>query len=279
VQGGQLVLEEYFHGYTRDDLHRLASATKSISSICVGIGLDMGFMQSVNQPLNSIFPQAGEDLTLKHVLTMSLGLDWSEEECNMIHGTGEEFFSYILSRSSSIPPGSVFRYTNPDVNLLSGVIHSSSGLFPDEFAERYLFEPLGITDYDWEYSSEDGHRLMDGSLELRPRDMAKIGQLVLQSGVWDGVQVVSDTWLAESTDEHFIVDDDFSYGYLWWLAEIQGEEQQSRVIIAIGIGSQFIAVIPDADTVIVVTGGNEDNGKELIILNLLVELIENSQLH
>ena len=110
---------------------------------------------------------------------------------------------------------------------------------------------------------------MDGALHLRPRDMARIGLLVMNGGTWNGLRVVSEEWLQRSTEAAWRVDEVFSYGYLWWLTQVNG----SRVILASGWGSQFIVVIPDEELVIVTTGGNEDNGMNWEVLHLAQETL------
>ena len=270
---GNLVVEEYFHGYTMDDLHRLASVTKSVSSLLVGIAIDLGYIDSVSVPLHRFFAGAEDRLTLEHLLTMSMDLQWSDEEAENLHETGEEFFTYVMQREINSEPGQIFRYVNPVVNLISGILKESTGLFPDEFAEESLFDPLGITNYDWQYGETNGHRLMDGSLHLRPRDMAKIGLLVIDNGSWNQTELVSENWIRSSTETHIPVDDLFNYGYLWWLKSVQTESGDTKAIMASGWGSQFIVVIPEMDLVIVVTGGNEDNGKNWAVLQLIQEVL------
>jgi CubicO group peptidase (beta-lactamase class C family) len=271
--GGRLVLEEYFHGYSMEDLHRLASCTKSVSSLLVGIALDRGLIDSVTVPLVSYFPGADPVLDLRHLLTMSMGLDWTDEEAEHVHGTGHEMFDRILAREAACPPGGEFRYVNADVNLLSGILLQATGSFPDEFAEEVLFDPLGIEMWDWDYGETEGHRMMDGSLRLRPRDMGRIGLLVLEQGLWEGERVISEEWISESTEPRLPVDDLFSYGYLWWLTSIPAEGGELRVILASGWGSQFVAVIPEADIVVVTTGGNDDNGRNWQVLRLVQEVL------
>ena len=273
ISDGELIVEEYFHGYTESDPHRLLSVTKSISSILTGIALDQHSIDSVTVPLSVFFPEADSALNLKHLLTMSMGLDWSDDEAENYHGSGKGFFTEILSKEVVSEPGASFRYVNPDVNLLSGILKQSTGYYPDEFAEEFLFLPLGIDTYEWSYGECDGHRLMDGSLQLRPRDMAKIGLLMLDNGVWRGERILSEEWISESTTEFLTADENLSYGYLWWLGSIPHGEDDSKVILANGWGSQFIMVIPDAGIVITTTGGNEDNGKHWQIIPLLKEIL------
>jgi len=209
--GGALVFEEYFHGYTEGDLHRTMSATKSIASLLTGIALDMGMIDSVSVPMNTFFPEFPENMTLEHLLTMSMGLSWTDDEAEFVHETGDDFFLEVSRKDQAAEPGTAFRYVNADVNLLSGVIYQASGFYPDRFAEENLFTPLGIELYDWFYGENGNHRLMDGSLHLRPRDMLKIGAMVLAGGEWNGERVVSPEWISASMEPRLTVDEVFDY--------------------------------------------------------------------
>jgi len=278
VVDGRLVVEEYFHGYGRDDLHRLASVTKSVSSLLVGLAINEGEIAGVDEPLLSFFPalqQPADDRwqseTLHDLLTMSMGLDWGAD--GGPHGTGPEFFQQVLERRVVHDPGTHWAYHSANVNLLAGVIKQASGQHADVFAEEHLFGPLGITDYDWSFMAEDGYRLMDGSLHLRPRDMAKLGALLRSEGSWQGRKVVSADWIRESVTPHMTTDRTEKYGYLWWLTDFPGREGPEPMVLANGHGSQFIAWLPQRDIVLVVTGGNEDNGKHFAVLEVLARYL------
>jgi CubicO group peptidase (beta-lactamase class C family) len=210
VRDGTLVVEEYFHGWEADDLHRIASCTKSVSSLLVGIAIDRGDIDGVDVPLLDFFPErraaAGEgweSLRLEHLLTMSMGLDWTDREVEEFAPPGEDRLAEVIGRSVQWEPGTSWRYVNRDTNLLSGVILRATGSHADLFAADNLFGPLGITTWDWENNKYEGHPGMSGTLKLRPRDMAKIGQLVLDEGSWNGQELVSPEWIRESTRTRF----------------------------------------------------------------------------
>ena len=274
VAGGDLVVEEYFHGYERDDLHRLASVTKSVSSLLAGLAIDQGKISGTNALVLSFFPElkqpsgeAWQDVTLHDLLSMSMGLDWGSRGDS--HGTGPEFFQKVLDRKVAHRPGKVWAYHSANVNLLAGIIREATGQHADVFAEEFLFKPLGINAYDWSYKEKDGYRLMDGSLQLRPRDMAKLGMLLRDEGRWKGEQVVSADWISKSITTQISTDGPEEYGYLWWLGEFPGPDAAQPVVFASGNGSQFIAWLPWLDLIMVSTGGNEDNGKHFAIAGLL----------
>jgi CubicO group peptidase (beta-lactamase class C family) len=279
VHGGELILEEYFHGYDRQALHPLASVTKSVSSLLVGLALGRGEIDDLQQPLLDFLPTAAptddrwQAVTLSHLLTMSMGLDWTDEQAEQVHGTGPGFFAGVSKLGFRTEPGAVFRYVNADVNLLSGVIKEATGLYPDQFAERHLFTPLGITDWNWDHGAVDGHRLMDGSLQLRPRDMARLGQLVLAEGRWRGQQLLPAAFVRAALSHRIDADDQpggrGGYGYLWVTRAVDGADGPLEFAFANGWGSQFIFVIPALDLVVVTTGGNQDNGQHMAPLRVV----------
>jgi CubicO group peptidase (beta-lactamase class C family) len=275
---GHLVTEEYFHGYGHQDLHHLASCTKSISSLLVGTAIQSGTIGGVDALVADFFPEYRADLgsgwntlTLEHLLTMSMALDWSPEEAENLHGTGPEFFRRALSRSVSGTPGEDWAYVSANVNLIAGILYAATGQHAEAFAEETLFRPLGIEAWNWDGLKTDGFNLMDGSLRLTPRDMAKIGQMVLDGGKWNGRQIVGEDWLDASTRPHLNTGDwAEGYGYLWWRMEAPVPGGKAvPVIFANGWGSQFIAIFPSLDLVVVTTGGNEYNGKHLAVAELL----------
>ncbi len=273
VRHGKLVVDEYFHGYTAEDLHGLRSATKSISSLLVGAAIDRGLISGVDVPILQLLhrPEAPagspwNEETLADLLTMSMGLDWSAQESRTVLGTGPAFFEKVLGRKVVAKPGSRFFYASANVSLLAGVIFNATGKHAEAFAREVLFSPLGIRRCDWEHGKTDGYNHVDSSLALRPRDLAKIGAMVAAGGRWDGRQVISEAWIKESTRTHIATGGSPAlggYGYLWWTGQAPSGHGPQPLIAAVGMGSQFIIIFPQLDMVVVVTGGNGDNGREM----------------
>lgn len=277
VRGGQLVLEEYFHGFTSTDLHRLASITKSVASLLVGAAIDRRLISGVDVPLSRYFDSvhpSWRSVTLDHLLTMSMGLE--SERGGQVGEEGSEGmpFQRILERRVVDPPGTRWEYVSANVDLIAGVIRRASGRHADAFAEEVLFSPLRIATYDWEYGRKDGYNLMSGSLHLRPRDLAKIGAVVAGQGRWRGKQVISEAWIRKSTRLRFQTGELLSgYGSLWWLGELPCGHGAEPIIVANGWGSQFIVVFPHLDLVVVTTGGNDDNGRHMDIGGVLTRTL------
>jgi CubicO group peptidase (beta-lactamase class C family) len=302
VKEGKLVFEAYFDGnewdydspqfrgelvhYGAETRHNLASVTKSFTSILVGIALDQGAIQSVDDPVFSYFPQYAHlsderkaTITLKHLLTMSSGLRWNEGELPYSDPNNDlvrlftepDPIDYILSRPLVTEPGVKFYYGGDNTNLLGEVIRSATGQRMDVFAEEHLFGPLDITDYAWDFINPDMIHA-SGNLQLRPRDMAKLGQLCLNGGMWEGQRIVSEAWIAESTQKHVTHSATSGYGYQWWLETYRVRPASVDTFAALGWGGQKIIVLPDLAMVVVFTGGNyasEDPSEEILTRYIL----------
>ena len=275
VKNGKLVLEEYFYGYHRERIHALHSVSKSITSILVGIAIDQKMIPDVNKKVYKFFPDyidtrwVGEkyDITLEHVLTMSSGIDWDERSKPLTDSRNDivaliyysdNWIKYVLDKKLVEPPGERYNYSGGLTILLGGIIKESSGLYADEFAERYLFGPLGISDYYW-HRHRDGTINTQGGLALRPRDMAKIGYVMLRGGSWQGKQIVSQEWIKESTEYQLSDYYGYGYGYQWRSGKTIINEEPVRMFFAWGRGGQCIFVFPTLDLIAVFTSSIHDN--------------------
>jgi CubicO group peptidase (beta-lactamase class C family) len=287
VRGSRLVLEEYFPGwtfnnqqslnYTRDTLHFIASCTKSVTSALVGIARDRGYIGSLDTRVRDFFPQFadidwsnGRDrITLRHLLTMTAGLDWDEWAYDYfdprnIHSQMLAHWHpmlFIITIPMAHEPGTVWAYNSGLSILLGGIIKNTTGWFADDFAERFLFAPLGIEEYQWQTLGTHYTIQTGGGLILKPRDMAKFGQLYLNRGVWQGRRVISEEWVEESVRKHVERSDGW-YGYQWWLERHPWKGGLVESYSARGLGGQFIFVFTELDLVVVLTGGNQYTGAD-----------------
>lgn len=277
ARNGYLVTEEYFHGWGPDDLHTLQSDSKSVTSLLLGIALGQGKISSIDQPVLGFFPEYRKihnvderksAMTLRDLLTMRTGLDWSEDPYEgsplfQLNNCQCDWLKLVLDWPMREPPGSRFEYNSGGVILLAGVIRNAASINTDIFAQRYLFDPLGITQARWYYGEPDNLPHTGGGLNLRPRDMAKIGYLMLRDGRWENQQIVSVDWVRESTSHAVSNPRTFArrpvdYGYLWWLLSVNGEagphDRDGDIYAASGAQGQWIFVIPKYDMVVVSTG-------------------------
>jgi CubicO group peptidase (beta-lactamase class C family) len=288
VKNGKLVLDEYFYGNHRNGLHPIASDTKSVTSILVGIAVDRKLIHDLNQMLYEIFPEykgtrwidQKYQITLKHALTMTGGLDWDEwthpywdaRNSSYKMERSDSWIKYVLDKEAKESPGKTFTYNSGLSILLGEIIRKSTGMYADKFAEKYLFGPLGISEYVW-YRHDDGTIQTGGGLLLRPRDMAKIGYLMLKKGNWKGMQIVSQKWAQESTKAQ-VSAGSYGYGYQWWRGKTIANNQIIDSYWAWGLGGQFIFVFPAIDLVVVFNGKvwkNPDNSKRAF--NMLTQYI------
>jgi CubicO group peptidase (beta-lactamase class C family) len=269
VRRGRIVAEHYWHGHDMATLHDLRSATKSVTSLLVGIALERGLMKDVGDPvmgyLGRVYPEfAGESddppITLEHLLTMRSGRACDDRDPR---SPGQEdtmyksrdWVRFFLALPRAYPPGERTQYCTGGVVTLGRVVAEAAGTSIGEFSARYLFGPLGVRTAAWRRFDGDRQTDTGGHLYLRPRAMAKIGQLVLQRGVWDGEDIVSGAWIDASTAVHTrFADDDRPYGYLWWRAQARLGARNVDVIFADGNGGQYIFVVPALDLVVVFTG-------------------------
>jgi CubicO group peptidase (beta-lactamase class C family) len=286
VKDGKLVFEEYFPGYDfkyedeqlrgdyvqhdADTRHNLASVTKSFTSALVGIAIDQGSIPGVEAGLYTFYPEhAGlsdaqkEKITLEDLLTMRGGFEWNEEDVPYSDPRNDLIMlfrvsdpvKYILSKPMSSEPGSTFYYSGGCTNLLGDIIRRTTGLRMDAYAEKHLFEPLGITSFQWDFINPDFVHA-SGNLYLRPRDLAKFGLLYLQGGLWDGKRILSEAWVQASTAEQVKLSTFDGYGYQWWRKTYPMGDGEVQSFFAAGWGGQYIKVFPELEMVVVFTGGN-----------------------
>jgi CubicO group peptidase (beta-lactamase class C family) len=308
---GKLVFEQYFTGH--DELwgtargpiefdaankHDMRSVSKSVTSLLVGIGIDRELIKSVDEPILKFFPDyaaqktAGWDnITLRHLLTMSSGMQWDQNRPWADPQNDErqlsieaDPFRYVLSKPIAAPPDTVWNYNSGGTDLLGNVIERVSGKSLEAFAREALFAPLGISDWEWmKYRNE--HISPAAGLRLRPRDAAKIGQLVLNKGAWGGTQIVSAKWIEQSVTPRFqaigFFGGLFYYGQQWWMGRTLSGDKDVKWIAAQGLGGQRIFIVPELDLVIVTTSGlygspRQGNAPLDILANFVIPSIRDS---
>ena len=267
----KLVLEEYFNGWTADRTHTTQSVSKSVTSLLAGMAVDRGLL-SIDAPMTSFFPEyapiANFDdrkraMTVRHLLMMETGLDWSEaayegSPLERMNTCGCDWLRFLLDWPMREPPGTRWEYVSGGTILLGAIVASAVGQPLYRFAHEQLDAPLAISGSTWVVSAQNnGVTHAGGGLRLKPRDMLKIGQLVLNGGNWRGVRVVSESWIRESTTPLITNVATFgtwpaSYGYLWW-------RLPEGVTAAIGRWGQWIFIVPSANLVMTATGEVDAN--------------------
>jgi CubicO group peptidase (beta-lactamase class C family) len=287
LQEGQIAFERYFSGldetrgqsageivFGPDTQHDLRSVTKSLVSLLYGIALADKRVPPINTPLLSQFPEYPDlardpqraGLTIANALTMTLGMQWNEQlsytdpdNSESAMDAAPDRYRYVLDRPIVAAPGEVWIYSGGAVALIGRLIEKGTGQALEDYARSALFEPLGIDKFSWAKGT-DGEAIAASGLRLTPRELARIGQLVLARGQWEGRTIVPAAWLDASLTPAATVRDGQSYGYMWRIGEIaypyktgiRGE----RYAMGFGNGGQLLAILPARALVVVVTAGN-----------------------
>jgi CubicO group peptidase (beta-lactamase class C family) len=264
---GSIVLDAYFHPFADNELHDVASITKSVISTLVGISVGKRQLEDLNTPAVALLPKAmpGEDankarITLAHLLSMQSGLDCSARGgLNFLQQMehSPHWSAFALERPETAQPGTTFNYCAGDMQLVSAVLTNRTGDSAASFAQKELFGPLGIEHVSWP-TDADGVSHGFADLKLQPRDMAKLGYLWLHHGEWEGRQIVPAAYLEQAFSAHANVGQNVQYGYGMWIYPEHGPAGGPADVEANGHGGQRIAVIPGQDMVVVITGNGLD---------------------
>ncbi|AKR10024.1 MULTISPECIES: serine hydrolase domain-containing protein [Bacillus] len=292
VQKGNVIFEKYYNGYGPDDAFHIASVTKTIISALIGICIDKGYIKSVDQRVIEFFPEYNvnsSEVTVSHLLTMTAPhpfVDWQEpleELC-----TQQDWIQYTLNRIGSGGEIGSFKYSSAGAHILSAIITNATGKNAREFANEYLFQPLGMREipnynmkafgFDDLFGKDvkgwvhDPNGISTGGwgLTLTVRDMAKFAQIYLNEGIHNGKQILSKSWIKESTEMN-----QNQYGYLWRLREEEGIFSYC----AMGDGGNMICCIPEKDLVIVIASEIMPNARDRweLIVKYILPCIQSNQ--
>ena len=271
IRNGTIALDACFYPFPQGGtVHDVASVTKSITSVLIGIAIDQGFIESVEQPLLSYFPERTianldankEKITIENLLTMTSGFSCGYQPGEKEHSemfTSEDWVQYVLDLPMARGPGQEYAYCSGNSHLLSAILTEATGMSMLDFAQKHLFTPLGIDEVIWPPDPQGITRGW-GDIHLHPRDLAKIGFLYLNNGLWEGKQLLNAAWVEKSTQpqvDRAVKTNTFvrpgrDYGYAWHLVS---EGPFSGMYYAAGRGGQSLRVLPDANIVTVITGG------------------------
>ena len=291
VKNGFLVYEEYFENYSEEDLQFIFSITKSVTSSLIGIAIENGQINSIQNPILSYFPEyeindsTKQTLQLKHFLSLTTGFEWDEKTYSYTDPLNSEYqmiqtddwIEFVLQRPLIQNPGEKFVYNTGAVHVLSGVIEKATGLFADKFAEQVLFEPLGINEYDWN-KDPNGYPCTGATLQglkLKARDAAKFGFLYLNNGKWKNEQIIPEYWVNESTKAKIEIENERYYGYLWFVGHFEVQGERISHFYTAGFGGQSIFIVPSLNLMIVFLCWNNPRDADIFfpiitILNAII---------
>ncbi len=268
IKNGYIVYEKYYGYWSQYMAHTIQSCTKSFMSALIGIAIDKGYIDNVSQRVLDFFPEytidnwdaRKENITIYHLITMSTGLEFHETDIPYSDPANDLFamyrsddmWEYVLDRPMAYDPGEHWSYNSGGIELLGGIIEKTTGYSVADFADEFLFEPIGIDYFNWWTVPANGQYGCGGGLYLTPRDMARFGYLYLNNGTWNGTQVVSSEWVNVSTPPQYDTGNWYTYGYTWW--SIPGYQFYE----ATGHYEQKIYILPEQDIVVVFTGDVQD---------------------
>jgi CubicO group peptidase (beta-lactamase class C family) len=299
VRHGSLVFEHYFSGaderrgvklgevaFGPETKQDVRSVTKSIVALLLGIAIDHGWVAGIDQPLLSFFPEYADlrtpekdRITLRHLLTMSAGLRWNEDNYDdpnnseVLMDRAPDHYRFVLEQPVVAPAGQLYNYNGGGTALIAAVLQKATGKPLDELARTLLFEPLDITDVEWN-RWDNGTAKAASGLRMRPRDLAKIGQLVLSRGAWNGKQIVPVSWVDAATAPQINGAGLYFYGYHFWLGRSLVQGREVDWASATGNGGQRVFIVPTLDLVVVLTAGLYNNFNQswvpIAVMNRLV---------
>ncbi len=280
VHKGNTLVEEYFPGaderwgtpsgdiqHGPNTLHDLRSVTKSIVGLLYGIALSDGLVPALDESILGQFPEYSQltddalrkAITIGDALSMQMGTAWNEnlpysdpENSEIAMEVAKDRYRYVLDRPMVAKPGEIWNYNGGATAIIAHLIAKGAGMSIDKFAERRLFTPLDISDFEW-VAGHDGESSAASGLRLNLRDLARIGVMLANGGSHEGTQIVPRNWIDESFEPRATLEDGLRYGYFWWLAP-QGEPPLWSS--GFGNGGQRLTVQPQHELVITLFAGN-----------------------
>ncbi|WP_072728993.1 serine hydrolase [Paenibacillus sp. NAIST15-1] len=258
--GSEPIYQFFKNKKSVNKLHKVNSCTKSVTSCLIGIAHEKGFIPDLTAPIATYFPSLLKDqdprkqfITIDHLLTMTAGFDWPEMEDwggwpQMIHSSN--WVKYVLERPLLTEPGLVMNYNSGCSQLLLAILQKATNQKAREFAVRHLFSNLGFEDFIW-HEDPQGVNIGGFGLYLTVQDMHKFGSLYLNMGRWGKKQLISEKWIAQTTQpENLSYPDLGHYGRHWWVSQTSGA---GGFYFAMGMGGQYICVVPSRKIVISMT--------------------------
>ena len=267
IKNGYLIYENYYNDHDKNSSNNVKSVSKSFLSALVGIAIDQGHIQSLDESLDSFyagdFPQSMDQrirgITIRNLLTMRGGFDDEHNNYSRVYNSYDWIEATFLLPMINYP-GQKFNYNTWESHLVSGILTKVTGMSTYEFADEYLFKPLNISCLQWDRDHKDNIYFGGNNMYFTSRDMARFGFLYMNDGKLDGNQIVPELWIEESLqnyngneipDWYYTVE--MGYGYYWWLGSIH----DYRFFLAAGHGGQIIMNIPDLDMILVTTSESE----------------------
>lgn len=254
---GEIIHQDFRGRMNPNRATNIKSASKSILSLLIGIAIEEGYIESVNEPIGQYFREYFEEnpdsvkeaITIRDLLTMRAGLESTSIRNYGRWVVSSNWVEYALSRDMVAEAGGRMVYSTGTSHLLSVILTRASGMSTRAFANHYLFEPMGMELGGWDRDPQ-GYYMGGNNMAMRPADMLKIGRMMMNLGEYNGRQIVPADWILESVEVYTRSNfNPYDFGYMWWRRPVNGYE----IVFAWGHGGQYIMMLPEIDTVIVMT--------------------------
>ena len=278
-RNGKLIAESYMKDDAdRTTKHLIWSCTKQVMGVLTGKALEEGLIESIDDPISKYLPEEisrhpdKKNITLRHLLTMRSGIDYSNEGTagqtdKVLRQIPDDITDFVLSRPMYAEPGTDFHYNDGDPQLVSAIIQSRAGKPTDVWADEVLFSKIEFRNYSWT-RYRDGITLGGFGIETTPRELAKFALCVADSGRYKGEQIVDPDWLKQMTSEIVVASEDFSFGFYWWI-------NPSRSIqLMWGHGGQFAFIVPSQNLVVIMTSLPNTQGDHQIDALTGLEIVD-----
>ncbi len=264
IEDGKILYEQYWNNYNSETISNSFSIAKSIVSILIGIAIDEGKIKNIDQQVGDFIPQYRQtgknNVTIRHLLTMTSGLDYSDSDINPFSLSSKAYYGgnsrdVVLSIDTDGSPGNRFKYQNFNTQILAFILAKATGTTLSDYAEKKLWRPIGAEHFAlWSLDKKDGDELAWCCFNATARDFARLGQLYLNKGKWNEKQLISSEYVKESTKPSELANGNKNdeYGFMWWMTNYKG----LRIFYAWGFKEQFIVIIPDRDIVFVRLANN-----------------------
>lgn len=277
-RNGKILAESYM----KDDDEAVTptlvqSCTKQVLGILTGIALEKNIIQDINDPISLYIPEAikyndKKNITIEQLLTMKSGIKYENggikgDNFDLLIEKPKKLDSYILDKPMANSPGAIARYKDCDAHLIAICIQNQVGMKTSEWAKEVLFDPLNIKHLEW-LSYKDGYTLGGSGILTTPRDLAKFGQLVLDSGYYKGIQIVSKQWIKEMTTVREQNVYGTQFGYMWRL------NSSDKWVMMMGHGGQLVCIVPQKNLIVVVTAEPNIQGDYQLSFQILFNYVK-----
>jgi len=277
-QNGEVISERYFKGRSPNRAFNIKSASKSIIALLIGIAIEEGFIPSVDEPISSYFPEyfkqnpnpKKENISLKNLLSMQAGLRSTSSGNYGAWVISDNWVDFALDQEFVADIDGRMVYSTGTSHLLSVIITKASGMSTKAFADEFLFAPLNIRVGGWDRDPQ-GYYMGGNNMALKPSDLLKIGQMLLDDGVWENQQIVSKKWIVDSFQTYTYSNyNPYGYGYQWWNKKTAGY----TTFFAWGHGGQYIMMIPELNAVVVMTSSVTAESRRRTYKRHIFDLLE-----